>query len=56
MTMICRVTGNPKPTLSWRVRGKTLWPEKSNIGVSTEKPDNNLVNPSKNKVFDFTAY
>merc|ERR1719245_964276 len=29
MTMICRVTGNPKPILSWRVRDRTLWPEKS---------------------------
>ena len=50
MTLICRVTGNPKPILSWRVRDRTLWPEKSKTSVSTEKPENPKL--LKNKVFD----
>ena len=36
-TVVCRVTGNPKPKVSWNVRGKTLAPSKSLISSTTEK-------------------
>ena len=49
-TIICRVTGNPKPTVSWRVGKRTLWPGKSSVVSSTEKTVNDLSNLSQNKV------
>ena len=49
-TIICRVTGNPKPTISWRVGKTTLWPGKSSTDSSTEKTVNGLANLSQNKV------
>ena len=41
-TVVCRVTGNPKPKVSWNVRGKTLAPSKSISASTTEKPIANV--------------
>ena len=49
-TIICRVTGNPKPTISWRVGKRTLWPGKPSTDSSTGKTVNDLADLSQNKV------
>ena len=49
-TVVCRVSGNPKPKVSWNVRGKTLAPSKSMISSTTEKPSENVDLIPTNKV------
>ena len=49
-TVVCRVTGNPKPKVSWNVRGKTLAPSKLTGSFTTEKSIQNVDVVSINKV------
>ena len=48
--LICRVSGNPKPTLSWNVRGKIHWPTPPTEISSTEEKLNISHNLSVRKV------